>query len=474
MSNLRRRLAGLLTYRNPFLGILLPLLLYIVLRFLLPQHDLELRHPAGHFQIVSATALISLAIAVVVGVVGIRQRNLQVLYVAMAFISLAGLFSVHGLATPGFLLGANALVGVAVQLALLTTSFWLMISALPSSHPANRWFGRRPSMLLTVYLLALVTFDFYALRQPDIVSWIPVNQNPLRYFATALTLLMTGMAFWRYWRSYRYTNFPFQLAVTYTAGWIAVSQFIVITGQTFYLSWWIYHILLLGCVLACIFGLVRQYRRPGAPMLALQGLFSTNPEEQIQAGIGEPVRNLVRATEVRDPYTAGHQHRVAHGALRLGQALGLRPEQLRALVQGGEMHDVGKLEVSSELLNKVGPLTPQERKAIEAHTTAGYQLCARLGFMGDELGIVRWHHERIDGMGYPDGLVGEQIPLLARVTAVSDVFDALTSSRAYRHAWSVDEALSYLQQNSGTQFDPPLVTLWVQLVNDGKIRSMHS
>lgn len=208
MSNLRRRLAGLLTYRNPFLGILLPLLLYIVLRFLLPQHDLELRHPAGHFQIVSATALISLAIAVVVAVVGIRQRNLQVLYVALAFISLAGLFSVHGLATPGFLLGANALVGVAVQLALLTTSFWLMISALPSSHPANRWLGRRPSVLLTVYLLALVTFDFYALRQPDIVSWIPVNQNPLRYFATALTLLMTGMAFWRYWRSYRYTNFP--------------------------------------------------------------------------------------------------------------------------------------------------------------------------------------------------------------------------------------------------------------------------
>lgn len=262
--------------------------------------------------------------------------------------------------------------------------------------------------------------------------------------------------------------------MTYTAGWIAVSQFIVITGQTFYLSWWIYHILLLGCVLACIFGLVRQYRRPGEPMLALQGLFSTNPEEQIQAGIGEPVRNLVRTTEVRDPYTAGHQHRVAHGALRLGQALGLRPEQLRALVQGGEMHDVGKLEVSSELLNKVGPLTPEERKAIQAHTTAGYELCARLGFMGDELGIVRWHHERIDGMGYPDGLVGEQIPLLARIMAVSDVFDALTSSRAYRHAWSVDEALSYLQQNSATQFDPQLVALWLQLAHDGEIRSLHS
>ncbi|UYN90206.1 MAG: HD-GYP domain-containing protein [Anaerolineales bacterium] len=474
MGNLSRRFSGLLTYRNPFLGIFLPLLLYIILRYLIPQHDLHLQHPAEHFQIVSATSLFSLLIAIVVGVIGIRQRNLQVLYVSLAFISLAGLFSVHGLATPGFLLGPNALVGVAVQLALLTTSFWLLISALPTTHRINSLLGRRPSLLLTAYVLALLAFGLYALRQPDIVNWIPVNQNPLRYFATAVTLFMASIAFWRYWRSYRYTSFPFQLAVTYTAGWIAVSQLIVITGQTFYLSWWIYHFLLLGCVLVCIIGLARQYRRPGTPMLALQGLFSANPEEQIQAGIGEPVRNLVRATEIRDPYTAGHQHRVAHGALRLGQALALRPEQLRALVQGGEMHDVGKLQVSREILNKTGPLTPEERKAIEAHTTAGYEMCAGLGLMGDELAIVRWHHERMDGTGYPDRLPGEQIPLLARIMAVSDVFDALTSSRAYRHAWSVDEALSYMQQNSGTQFDPQLVTVWLQLVHDGQIRLMHS
>ncbi len=473
MSNLRRRLAGLLTFRNPFLGIFLPLSLYLILRYLLPQHDLHLRHPAGHFHIVSATALISLAIAVVVGVVGVRQRNLQVVYVALAFISLAGLFSVHGLATPGFVLGPNALVSVAAELSVLTTSFWLLISALPSHHAINRWLGSNPPLLLAGYSLALLAFGVWGLSRPEIVDWLPVHQDPLRYFVTLLTLSMTSWAFWRYWRSYRYTKFPFQLAVTYTAGWVGVSQIIIVTGESFNLSWWIYHFLLLGCVLACIFGLVRQYRRPGAPMLALQGLFSTNPEEQIQAGIGEAARNLVHATELRDPYTAGHQHRVAHGALRLGQALALPPEQLRALVQGGEMHDVGKLEVPSELLNKVGPLTAEERKAIEGHTLAGFTMCARLGFMDDELSIVRWHHERIDGQGYPDRLQGEQIPLLARIMAVSDVFDALTSSRAYRHAWSVDEALAYLQQNSGTQFDPPLVALWVQLVHDGKVLTLH-
>lgn len=466
--------ARYLTYRNPFLGILLPLFLYILIRYLAPQADLHLHHPAGHFYIVSATALISLAIAAAVGVVAVRQRNRQVLYVALAFISLAVLFSVHGLATPGFILERNALVSVASELSVLVTSFWLLISALPSNNPLNLWLGRHPRLLLTGYTLALLTFGVITLQQPDIVAALPVHQQPLRLFVTLLTIAMASFAYWRYWRSYRYSKFPFQLAVAYTAGWIGVAQIIITTGESFYLSWWIYHFLLLGCVLACIVGLVRQYRRPGAPMLGLQGLFSTNPDEQIQAGIGEPVRNLVRATEVRDPYTAGHQHRVAHGALRLGQALALRPEQLRALVQGGEMHDIGKLEVASDLLNKVGPLTPAERAAIQAHTIAGYNTCAALGFMDDELGIVRWHHERIDGQGYPDGLRGEQIPLLARITAVSDVFDALTSSRAYRHAWSVDEALSYLQQNSGTQFDPPLVALWLQLVADGQIRSLHS
>jgi len=472
MSSLRQHLKGLLTYRNPFLGIFLPLALYLFIRFLAPQYDLHLHHPAEHFNIVSFTALISLAIAIAVGIVGIRQRNLQVVYVALAFISLAGLFSVHGLATPGYILGPNALVGVSAALAVLTTSFWLLISALPSHHPINRWLGHSPALLLTLYPLGLLAFGAWALYQPAIVAWLPINQAPLRLYVTLLTLGMAAVAYWRYWRSYRYSRFPFQLAVAYTAGWVGVSQIIITTGQSFYLSWWIYHFLLLACVLACVFGLLRQYRRPGEPMLALQGLFSTSPDEQIQAGIGEAVRNLVRATEVRDPYTAGHQHRVAQGALRLGQALALRPEQLRALVQGGVMHDVGKLEVSSELLNKIGPLTAEERKAVEAHTLAGYQMCARLGFMGDELGIVRWHHERVDGLGYPDRLQGKQIPLLARITAVSDVFDALTSSRAYRAAWSVDEALSYLQQNSGTQFEPQLVDLWVQLARDGQISNM--
>jgi hypothetical protein len=454
----------LFSYRNPTLGVLLPLAVYIYFRFINPAADLNLAFPAHHYHIVSTTSIIALFLAIVVGIVGLRQRNIQVLFVSLAFISLAAFFSVHGLATPGFILDQNAVVPVASQLSVLTMSFWLLVASLPSDHRVSAWLGQRATTLLIVYIPVILALGVIALSNPDIVNFIPVNLPPLRYIVGAATLLMAGIAGYRYWRSYRYSNFPFQLAIAYTGGWIAVTQFIITTGKLFFLSWWIYHILLLLCVIFCVVGLFVQYRRGDSLVGSLQGLFSSTPQEQLQAGISAPVRNLITSVEQRDPYTAGHQHRVALGAFQLGQALSLTPEELRVLVQGGVVHDIGKLEVPDEILNKPGPLTADERKAIEKHTVAGYEMCAQLGFMGGELSVIRSHHERVDGQGYPDNLAGDKIPLLARIMAVSDVYDALTSARAYRQAWSQDEAIGYMMQNRGTQFEPRLVNIWVELV----------
>jgi putative nucleotidyltransferase with HDIG domain len=152
---------------------------------------------------------------------------------------------------------------------------------------------------------------------------------------------------------------------------------------------------------------------------------------------------------------------VAQGAFDLGSALRLPPEDLRVLVQGGIVHDVGKMQVPDEILNKPGPLNKNERKAIESHVIAGYELCAQLGFMPPELGIIRHHHERIDGQGYPEGLSADNIPVLARVLSVIDVWDALISARAYRPAWSEAEALAYLKENRGSQFEPRFVDTWI-------------
>lgn len=456
------------SFKNPALWVLLPLALYFYLRVLSPALDAQLAFPVHHFYIVSTTALVALGISVVVGIIGMRQRNLQVVFVALAFISLAAFFSAHGLATPGFLIDQNQVVGVAAQLSVLTMSFWLLVSSLRSDNRFSAWLSNRPGILLAGWTAIIMSAGILALNDPNLAGLLPINQAPLRYVSGGFTLAMASIAGYRYWQSYRYSHFPFQLAVAYIGGWIAVTQVIISTGTTFYLSWWLYHFLLLASVIVAVAGLIVQYRRGDSIVRSIVGLFSIDPSERLAAGISPSVRQLIMETEARDPYTAGHSYRVAQGAFDLGTSLRLAPEDLRVLAQGGIVHDVGKMQVPGEILNKPGPLTKDERKAIENHTVAGYELCARLGFMPPELAVIRSHHERLDGKGYPDGLNLSQIPMLVKILSVVDVYDALTSARAYRPAWPEAEALNYLQENRGAQFDPRLVDAWINLKKNGK------
>lgn len=459
---------GLFSLRNPTLWVLLPLTVYILLK-LKPRLDAVIEVPMHHFNIVSATSLVALLVAIVIGVVGLRQRNQQVIYVSLAFISLATFFSVHGLTTPGFLLPFNpdhvAIIGVAAQLSVLTMSFWLLISSLPVDAPFSAWLTRYSPYLLPLYTPAIVFLAVLALANPALASLIPITSEPLKFVVAAFTIAMAAIAGYRYWRSYRYSRFPFQLGIAYVSGWIAVTQIIVTTGTLWMLSWWLYHILLLLSVMVAVAMLVIQYRRGDSIVRSILGLFSNDANERLAAGISPSVHNLIQTTETRDPYTAGHSYRVAQGAFDLGSALKLAPEDLRVLVQGGIVHDVGKLQVPDEILNKPGPLNKSERQAIESHVTVGYELCAQLGFMPPELGIIRYHHERIDGQGYPEGLSANKIPILARVLSVIDVWDALTSARAYRPAWSEEKALAYLKENSGSQFEPRFVDVWIAFVS---------
>lgn len=455
--------SSLFSFRNPTLWVLIPLGIYIFLR-VQPSLDAQLAFPAHHFYIVSLTSVVSLIVSIVVGIVGVRQRNLQVIYVSLAFISLAAFFSAHGLSTPGFILDANRVVGVAAQMSVLTMSFWLFVSSLPTEHPLSSWLSKRARFLLPLWTPAIILVGFLALQNPMLAELTPVNQEPLKYFSGGITFLFAGVAGFRYWQSYRYSGFPFQLAIAYVGGWIAVTQIIISTGQTFYLSWWVYHFLLLFSVILSVIGLFVQYRRGDSMVRSIVGLFSSDPAERLAAGISPSVRNLIATVEARDPYTAGHSNRVAQGAFELGTQMKVTPEELRVLAQGGLVHDVGKMEVPDEILNKPGPLNAEERKAIENHTLAGYELCARLGFMPPELEVIRSHHERIDGKGYPDGLANGDIPRTVKILSVIDVWDALTSARAYRPAWPQAEALDYLMQNRGTQFEAEFVDAWVKLV----------
>ena len=171
--------------------------------------------------------------------------------------------------------------------------------------------------------------------------------------------------------------------------------------------------------------------------------------------------SLAAAVEAKDKYTEKHTHRVAETARRVGMKLGLPDRALDALYRGGIIHDIGKIGVPDAILLKPGPLAGDEIRIMRAHTTIGESIVRPLRSGANLLPIIRNHHERFDGNGYPDGLAGRAIPRLARIVAVCDSYDALVTDRPYRKARSVDEAIATLADGAGKQWDPEVVEVLV-------------
>ena len=180
--------------------------------------------------------------------------------------------------------------------------------------------------------------------------------------------------------------------------------------------------------------------------------------------------SVARTIEARDEGTGDHCDRLARTAVGFGRALGLGEEELKTLRRGGYLHDIGKIGVPDAVLLKPGPLDPDEWEVMRRHVEIGVEICAPLRTLRPVLPIIRHHHERWDGTGYPDGLAGEAIPYLARLFQVVDVFDALTSDRCYRPALSTEHALAVLEEETAKGWrDPELVRAFVGLVREGRL-----
>lgn len=175
------------------------------------------------------------------------------------------------------------------------------------------------------------------------------------------------------------------------------------------------------------------------------------------------LRTMVNVLEQRDSYTAGHSRRVTEIAMTIAARLELSGEDCKTLRLAGMIHDVGKIGIEDTILRKPGRLTAEEFAMIRTHPERGVQIIAPLDFLKGALPIVRHHHECYDGSGYPAGLGGEAIPLGARIVAIADTYDAITSSRAYRRARGQEAALAEITRCSGTQFDPELSSLFLEI-----------
>ncbi|MFF2325259.1 MULTISPECIES: HD-GYP domain-containing protein [unclassified Streptomyces] len=177
------------------------------------------------------------------------------------------------------------------------------------------------------------------------------------------------------------------------------------------------------------------------------------------------IRALVQAVDIKDTYTRGHSERVGRASVLIAGELGMDQGRLEVLRFAGILHDVGKLGVPTRVLRKDGPLTPEERRVIELHPEYGHEIVRGIGFLGEARAAILHHHERLDGSGYPYGLSGREIPEFARVVAVADAFDAMTSTRSYRRGRPVPAALEELERCAGTQFDPQMVRALVRAVD---------
>jgi HD-GYP domain-containing protein (c-di-GMP phosphodiesterase class II) len=421
-----------------------------------------------HVVVVSAIAGCALLVALATAIASTRDGRAVPVLLALGCVCVGFLMLGHGLTTPGILgrpynlwvsrLPTLALFGFAVALA---AAAW-------TDGPAARIVSRLPRAALVVPVVilgvgtAVVALDPTALRglvpAPGEESLVIV----IRGFSIA-ALLVTGAVHWRRWRLGRDRV---ELSLVF-ASWLAMSAILSQGfGQLWRLSWWDYHLYLLAGFAATCWAVLAQYRRSRSLSEAVAGIAVRDPVEQISRGHPEALDALIGAVEAKDRYTYGHSARVAELSTRIGLRLGLDPASLRRLHQGASLHDLGKIGVPDQVLNKPGVLTEEEWIWIHAHPVVGFDLASRAPSLREAATAIRHHHERWDGSGYPDHLAGTDISVAGRVVAVADVWDAITSDRAYRPAWPLDRAVTHVAAGAGTLFDPVCVDALLDVLGE--------
>jgi hypothetical protein len=200
-----------------------------------------------------------------------------------------------------------------------------------------------------------------------------------------------------------------------------------------------------------------------APLMVARWVFAQFAARQ--EAYEATIRSLIQAVETKDSYTRGHSERVSRASVLVGRTSGMREDRVESLRYAGMLHDVGKLGVPTSVLQKAGKLTEAEFESIQQHPSRGREITKDLEFLGEAIEGIHLHHERIDGRGYPLGLKGSEIPEFARIIAVADAFDSMTTTRSYRGARSIEDAVHELRRCKGSQFDPVMVECLVEAID---------
>jgi putative nucleotidyltransferase with HDIG domain len=206
---------------------------------------------------------------------------------------------------------------------------------------------------------------------------------------------------------------------------------------------------------------LERYRQQLEEMVAQRTKQLQAALRRVELTYDETLESLAAALDLRDMETAGHSRRVTRYTLEVANAMGCTEEQLKQIARGAYLHDIGKIGIPDRILLKQGSLNPEEREVMQTHARIGYELVCRIGFLAPAAEIVLTHQERYDGTGYPQGLLGDEIPLGSRIFAVADTLDAMTSDRPYRKALAFSVAQEEIEREAGRQFDPSVVSAFL-------------
>jgi HD-GYP domain-containing protein (c-di-GMP phosphodiesterase class II) len=426
---------------------------------ILPSIDPVLAAPRGHFVVVSMATVASGAIGAGLMMSVESLRNTRSVFLALGFVAIAVIFAAHGLGTPGFILPAEAEymapVAISAGLSAVTGAGFIALSALPARLLPGRSSTWAP-WVVGAAMVALGGYVFVCLARPESLAFVPRTEEWDTGLAAG-TIALLAFSAWRYWQAWRLTRFSGQVAMVAALVLLAEAQISMYYGELWRLSWWLYHGLLLAAFLVLLSGWGMEARRAKSLVLFSRALALRDELDRVNLSQPESLHALESAMGDKDEYTREHMGRVAMYGEAMAREMLCEPRLVRVVEAAGRIHDIGKIAVPDAVLLKPGKLTEGEFEQMKHHTLRGEHIASRSPALREIAAIVRSHHERWDGRGYPDGRPGDQIPLAARIIAVADTFDALTSPRVYRGPKPLDEALAELARVSGAQLDPMCV-----------------
>jgi putative nucleotidyltransferase with HDIG domain len=419
------------------------------------NRPMELASQVHFGMVVSAAALAAVA-SIGLSIAGARRADGRTVLLSMAFSTMAALLLVHGLTTPAMLVGFNGVVALAGGISLPAGAAVLTFAALPALRRPRR--VRRLLAVQAALGAGIVGLGAAGIFAPMLVPAVPAAGS-----TPALILLIVGAVLWtglagRALRTFALTHRATDLMVAVGCVWCGVAQYPQLISGYERLGFYVGHMFEITGLGLLAIPVMLDLVRGGASRPLVGDLSATEIVMAEETYLGPRVRALLVSLEEKDRSTERHTRRVSLLAVRVAEQMRLPPATLRHLAVGGLLHDIGKLSVPESILGKPGSLTDEEFAEIKRHPDNGLRLLRTLGGFPEQVHrLVHEHHERLNGSGYPRGIAGPQLGIGPRILAVCDVFDALTSDRCYRDAWTEEDAVALLRREAGSAYDARVV-----------------